>query len=80
MKRYSAASVALFRGVGGCAPAPPEPNLPSDDHYEELPQLKASEILRGDMLAGPHHTVREEVTTCSGANRFTIADFGVLGS
>jgi hypothetical protein len=60
---------------------PPEPNLPSDDQYEELPQFNASEILRGDMLAGRHHKVRVKVTTCSGPNRFTIdSDFGVLGS
>jgi hypothetical protein len=47
--------------------------------FEELPELKASEILRDDMLAGPYHKVREEVPTYSGANRFTIdSQFGLF--
>ena len=47
--------------------------------YEELPVFKASEILRPEMLAGPHHKVREEVPTYFGANKFTIdSDFGVF--
>lgn len=47
--------------------------------FEELPVLNASEILRPEFLAGPHHKVREEVPTYSGANRFTIdSDFGVF--
>ncbi|MGH8094972.1 MAG: hypothetical protein ACREIF_16115 [Chthoniobacterales bacterium] len=47
--------------------------------YEELPELKASEILRPEFLQGPHFKVQEEVPTYSGANRFTIeSDFGVF--
>jgi len=47
--------------------------------FEELPLLKASDILRSDILTGPHHKVREEVPTYSGANQFTIdSDFGVF--
>ena len=47
--------------------------------YEELPVLKASEILRDDVLTGPYHHVREEVPTFWGANRFTIdSQFGVF--
>jgi hypothetical protein len=47
--------------------------------YESLPELKASEILKPEFLSGPHHKVREEVPTYSGANRFTIdSDFGVF--
>jgi len=47
--------------------------------FEELPILNASEILRPEILTGPHHKVREEVTTYSGANHFTIdSDFGVF--
>ncbi len=47
--------------------------------FEELPVLNASEILRPEMLAGPHHKVREEVPTYFGANKFTIdSDFGVF--
>jgi hypothetical protein len=47
--------------------------------YEELPELKASDILKPEFLRGPHHKVREEVPTSSGANQFTIdSDFGVF--
>jgi hypothetical protein len=47
--------------------------------YEELPELKASEILRPDILNGPHHKVREPVPTYSGSNHFSIdSDFGVF--
>ena len=47
--------------------------------FEELPVLNASDILRPDILTGPHHKVREEVPTYSGANQFTIdSDFGVF--
>src|SRR6266436_8765874 len=47
--------------------------------FEELPVLKASEILRPEILAGPHHKVREPVPTYFGANQFTIdSDFGVF--
>jgi hypothetical protein len=47
--------------------------------YEDLPELKASEILRETILNGPHHKVREEVPTYSGANHFTIdSHFGVF--
>ena len=47
--------------------------------YEELPDLKASEILREDILEGPFHKVREEIPTASGANHFTIdSQFGVF--
>src|ERR1044071_7647687 len=53
--------------------------LPSLSEYEELPELKASEILRDTILNGPHPKVREEVPTESGANRFTIeSDFGIF--
>jgi len=47
--------------------------------FEELPVLNASEILRPDILTGPHHKVSEPVPTYFGANRFTIdSDFGVF--
>jgi hypothetical protein len=47
--------------------------------FEELPVLNASDILQPDFLTGPHHKVREEVPTSSGANQFTIdSDFGVF--
>ena len=47
--------------------------------FDELPVLNASEILRPEILAGPHHKVREPVPTYFGANQFTIdSDFGVF--
>ena len=47
--------------------------------FEELPVLNASEILRPEFLAGPHHKVREPVPTYFGVNQLTIdSDFGVF--
>jgi hypothetical protein len=47
--------------------------------FEELPELKASEILKPELLKGPHHVIREPVPTESGMNQFTIdSDFGVF--
>lgn len=47
--------------------------------FEELPELKASEILKPELLKGPHFVVREPVPTASGMNQFTIdSDFGVF--
>jgi hypothetical protein len=47
--------------------------------FEELPVLKASEILRPEILSGPHHKVEEPVPTYSGSNHFSIeSDFGVF--
>lgn len=54
-------------------------NQDSANSFEELPELKASEIFQGDLLKGQHYTVREAVPTFSGANQFTIdSDFGVF--
>lgn len=56
----------------------PEPAVVVDN-FEELPVLKASEILQDAYLTGPYHKVREEVPTYSGANRYSIdSDFGVF--
>ena len=47
--------------------------------FEELPELKASEILKPESLEGPHYVVRDPVPTASGMNQFTIdSDFGVF--
>src|SRR6476469_3276808 len=52
---------------------------PSASSFEELPELKASEILKPEFLKGPHHTVRESVPTSSGQNQFVIdSDFGLF--
>jgi hypothetical protein len=47
--------------------------------FEELPELKASDILKPELLKGPHYSIREPVPTSSGLNRFTIdSDFGLF--
>ena len=47
--------------------------------FEELPELKASEILKPEFLQGPHFAVRDPVPTSAGMNQFTIdSDFGVF--
>src|SRR5256886_5079596 len=47
--------------------------------FEELPELKASEILKPELLRGPHYVIRDPVPTASGMNQFTIdSDFGVF--
>src|SRR5438876_9894434 len=47
--------------------------------FEELPEIKASEILKPEFLKGPHYLVRDPVPTASGMNQFTIdSDFGVF--
>lgn len=57
---------------------PSAPSAVSSD-FEELPELKASEILKSEILKGPHHVVRESVPTSSGMNQFVIdSDYGVF--
>src|SRR5215467_8836457 len=47
--------------------------------FEELPELKASEILKPELLKGPHYIIRDPVPTSAGMNQFTIdSDFGVF--
>src|SRR6516225_3394567 len=47
--------------------------------FEDLPELKASEILKPEFLQGPHYVVRDPVPTGAGMNQFTIdSDFGVF--
>ena len=75
--------VAITLGVvfQGAAAQTPQPGaIPrTEAAFEELPALNANDILRPDILSGPHHKVREEVPTYSGANQFTIdSDFGLF--
>ena len=52
---------------------------PASQPFEELPELQASEILKPEILKGPHHTVREPVPTFSGTNQFVIdSEYGVF--
>src|SRR6266567_3150933 len=47
--------------------------------FEELPELKASQILKPELFKGPHYVIRDPVPTASGLNQFTIdSDFGFL--
>jgi hypothetical protein len=47
--------------------------------FEELPELKATEILKPEFLQGSHFAVRDPVPTSAGMNQFTIdSDFGVF--
>jgi len=51
----------------------------ADPVFEELPELKASEILKPEFLQGPHFAVRDPVPTSAGMNQFTIdSDFGLF--
>lgn len=60
------------------SPTPSQPATP-DSAFEELPELKASEILKPEFLKGPHFVVREPVPTRSGMNEFTIdSEFGLF--
>src|SRR5262245_37995859 len=60
------------------SPAPSEPPQVTPA-FEELPELKASEILKPEFLKGPHFVVREAVPTGSGMNQFVIdSDFGLF--
>jgi hypothetical protein len=84
MKTKPPAILFLTIAVGAALPSvaqtpePPEVRR-AEAAFEELPVLNASEILRPEILAGPHHKVREPVPTYFGANQFTIdSDFGVF--
>jgi hypothetical protein len=70
--------VAAFLTSVAQSPAPSE-SPATDSGFEELPELKASEILKPEFLKGAHFTVRESVPTSSGMNEFTIdSDFGLF--
>lgn len=69
--------ILFLASVPICAQSVSAPTNASD--YEELPELKANEILRPDILQGPNHKVRDQVSTYSGANRFILdSTFGVF--
>src|SRR5213083_3358833 len=74
--------IALTLGAAfSCLAQTPEPVevRRAEAVFEELPELNASEILKPELLKGPHHVVREPVPTASGMNQFTIdSDFGVF--
>jgi hypothetical protein len=73
-------ALALVASVQ-CLAQTPEPTeiRRAEVAFEELPDLKASEILKPELLKGTHFVVRDAVPTASGMNQFTIdSDFGVF--
>jgi hypothetical protein len=82
MKQISSIKILLWAVTISSLPAQTfeSPTIePATAVYEELPELKASEILRPEFLKGNYFNVREEVPTFSGANHFTIdSEFGVF--
>lgn len=81
MKRTLSLSLSILVGLILPSFAQNEPSIsPSGaNSFEELPELKASEILKPEFLKGPHFTVRESVPTSSGANQFVIdSEYGVF--
>ena len=74
--------MALTLGAAfSCFAQTPEPfeERRAEAAFEELPELNASEILKPELLKGPHFVVRDPVPTASGMNQFTIdSDFGVF--
>ena len=70
-----------FGGAFQCLAQTPEPLeiRRAEIAFEELPELKASEILKPEFLKGPHFAVRDSVPTASGMNQYTIdSDFGLF--
>jgi hypothetical protein len=81
-KRTNILSLALaVAATVQCLAQTPEPVeiRRAEIAFEELPELKASEILKPELLSGPHFVVRDPVPTVFGMNQFTIdSDFGVF--
>src|SRR5437773_7336769 len=70
-----------FSATFQCLAQTPEPFevRRAEPVFEELPELKASEILKPELLKGPHYVIHDPVPTASGMNQFTIdSDFGVF--
>jgi hypothetical protein len=84
MRTYRTLALSLGIIVGAALASlaqSPEPSnaAAAATDFEELPELKASEILKPEYFQGAHHTVREAVPTSSGSNQFVIdSDFGVF--
>src|SRR5438034_11713469 len=72
--------MALMLGASlQCLAQTPEPFevRRAEAAFEELPELKATEILKPELLKGPHYVIRDPGPTASGMNQLTIdSDFG----
>src|SRR6516225_3515178 len=74
-------AVVALGAIVPCLAQTPEPFevRRAEVAFEELPELKASEILKPELLKGPHYVIRDPVPTASGMNQFTIdSDFGLF--
>lgn len=80
LKRKLSLSLSILAGTAAVLFAQENPPVPAPEgSYEQLPELRASEILKPEFLKGPHFSVRDAVTTSSGANEFVIdSDYGVF--
>ncbi len=73
------AGAAVVLGASLCSFAQDVTESDAAGTFEELPELKASEIIKPELLRGPHHSVRENVPTASGANEYVVdSDYGVF--
>ena len=73
--------VLTLSGTVACFAQTPQPFevRRAEAVFEELPELRASEILKPEFLQGPHFAVRDPVPTSAGMNQFTIdSDFGLF--
>ena len=64
----------LILAIGTALPslgqvASSSPSGQGNSDFEELPELKASEILKPEVFQGPHHMVRESVPTLAFSTR-----------
>ena len=51
------------------------------EKFEEIPLLKASDLMPGEVLSGPHHQVEENVTNDGFTNYYNIqSDFGYFNA
>src|SRR4029077_16905243 len=84
MKKCRTGFLTVTIAICGATICLAQPPGPSDagttaPDFEELPELKASEILKPEILKGPNYTARAQEPTSSGKNQFPIAsEFGVF--
>jgi hypothetical protein len=73
-------SLSILLGAAvSCFAQNDQPAAPGEENFEELPELKASDIIKPEFLKGPYFSVRESVPTFSGTNQFVIdSDYGVF--
>ncbi len=74
--RSTIATLALLISL---CPLGAQETTPASGDYEGYPVLKASELLRPDVMKGPYHSVMEAVPTQGFANQYTVqTNWGVF--